>query len=271
MLILKLLFNLVRVNYFITSMKNYLTLLSLFKSDNWAKNGLQKRALGYFYDNYLKPFVDNMTEYELQLYSSNNYQNLIDAFKNDAFKYGIINFFFSNNDYRLDAKQLAVGISMGTFGHSNDGFLDVKVYNISERLIQTIAHKAKKDFILKSMLSSYGKDLSYISTKLDAEDIINTLRDKKLVFNSYFKKFEQKDGADIVTIYHPAYGESWIAWRPENTIKIRMTHSMPKGLILMMFDYKSILKGNLRQAVETKKEVLFNPSNNPNGQLIWLN
>ncbi len=247
-------------------MKNYLTFLSIFKNDNWAKNGLQKHALDYFYKYYLEPITESMGE--VHLYSSNDYMTIKDAVKNDAFKYGIVNFFFSENQYKLDAKQLAIGISMGVFGHSNKGFIEVRVYDIAEYLIKSIADKVKKDSILKAILSSYNKDLSYISLELGAGDTINTLRDKKLVFN-YFKKFEQKDGADIITIYHPAYGESWIGWRPENTIKIKISHPIPKGLILTGFDYKSKFEGNLRQAVQIKREVLFNHVNNPKGDLIW--
>lgn len=242
--------------------------MSIFKSDNWAKKRLQKHSLNYFYKYYLEPITDKMGE-EIHLYSSNDYLTLKDAVKNEAFKNGIINFFFNEKKYKLDAKQLAIGISMGVFGYTKKDFLEVRAYDITEYLVNSIAEKAKKDFAFKAILSSYGKDLSYISLKLDAGDIIDRLRDKKLVLNSYFKKFEQKNGTDIVTIYHPAYGESWIGWKEENTISIRINHQLPKGLILMGFDYKSKFEGNLRQAEQTKKEVLFNPKNSPKGDLIW--
>lgn len=161
---------------------------------------------------------------------------------------------------------------MGLFGHSNKTFNNTKVVNCSIDLIEHIEQKLKNDSILDIILSVYGKNKHFISTNT-SENTLEILKDKKILFEKYFKKFNEEKYIDTLSVFTPEYNESWINHDENNMVNININDTLPKGIILSGFDYKTNSSGWLSCAVEKKNHVILNPSepNKLSNSIIWSN
>ncbi len=208
---------------------------------------------------------------DIKIYENNSI-TIRDAILSDAFKNGLIDYFLQPNNYILGAKDIAVAINMGVFGHSNSSFLIDNVIDISLYLNRKIRERFILDDNLKYIFKELGKNIE--SNNLNDSnrvEIERILKDKKLTFQNYFNLFNTESYTEKITIFYPGYGKSWIEWNEDESLEVSIfEYDIPKGFFLIGFDYKSSDKGWLRKAVRTKEKEFFNPLKNYNSEIVWL-
>jgi hypothetical protein len=101
----------------------------------------------------------------------------------------------------------------------------------------------KKEVIKISNL----KETCFINSceEINRNDILEVISDKEKLIRAFFKGYEDKDGTNIIRIYYPAPGETWIEWKEKYSIEIKanLNKGMPLGFCRVGYDY-SLIQGD---------------------------
>lgn len=80
------------------------------------------------------------------------------------------------------------------------------------------------------------------SEEINRNDIFEVISDKEKLIRAFFKGYEDKNGTNIIRIYYPAPGETWIEWNEKYSIEIKanLNKGMPLGFCRVGYDYSQI-------------------------------
>jgi hypothetical protein len=83
------------------------------------------------------------------------------------------------------------------------------------------------------------------SEEINRNDIYELISDKEKLIRAFFKGYEDKDGTNIIRIYYPAPGETWIELKEKYSIEIKanLNKGMPLGFCRVGYDY-SLIQGD---------------------------
>ena len=73
-------------------------------------------------------------------------------------------------------------------------------------------------------------------------ELENILNDKEKIYYTFFKSYEDEFGPDIIRVYYPRNGESWIEWDKKCCADVRCNFAlgMEGGFCRIGFDYAKI-------------------------------
>lgn len=87
-------------------------------------------------------------------------------------------------------------------------------------------------------------DISYQEIKNSGGqmDLENILNDREKIYYTFFKSYEDEFGPDIIRVYYPRNGESWIEWDKKCCADVRCNFAsgMEGGFCRIGFDYTKV-------------------------------
>ena len=246
-------------------------LLKPFFQSYWVRVQLVKLSKWYVFNIHILRFIKKIQKNGVvYLFDIDDWLTLDHAIHSEAFKNGLIDYFLSPNGFTPNAKDIAVTLNIGVSGHSSEYFKTDEVIEIAFLLHKELKEKAKFDPAMRYIMELLNKSFDD-SEESKFENVKRLLQDKVKVFEHYFGIFESVNYNELITVYYPGYGKTWVDYLDEESLKIRVSkYDLPRGIFLIGFDYKSKVDGWLRRAVKTNDEVLFNPSFDVKGELLWL-
>ncbi len=232
--------------------------------------GVKKKTIPYFKKYLLKyhiyPIIKEIADIKIH---EKEFVTLKEAILSDSFN-GLITHFLHPNDYKLNAKDIAVSLYVGAQGYSDNLILNSSVIDSSLYLTKKIKELFEFDEILKYNLSQFGKDTSYIDTTVERKKINDAFNDKKILFTEYFNRYSSEGYSETMTVYYPGNGKSWVDYIEDESLKVSLfKHDIPRGFFLMGLDYYSEKSGWLKTAIQTKENEYFNPISSYKDNIIW--
>ena len=249
-------------------MKLLISILRIFARFYWVKKKIISFSKSYLIKAHIIPLVNKISD--IKIYE-NNSLTIKDAILSDAFRNGLIEHFLKPNDYILNAKDIAIAINMGVFGHSNSSFINENTIDIAFYLDKKIKERLILDDNLKYIFKELGKMVKASNNEILRKDIEIILNDKKQIFRNYFELYNSNNYTEKVIVYYPGYGKSWLEWKKDESLEISIfEYDIPIGFFLVGFDYESSRKGWLRLATRFKENEFFNPNIEEKGKMVWL-
>lgn len=116
------------------------------------------------------------------------------------------------------------------------------------------------------------------SDNYNIRELDMVISDREILYSSYFKLFEEENGPDIIEVFYPKNGESWIRWNDKYSVNINVNLSkgLSYGFCREGFDYHKICNNEYKTLkcayIENGKEILrFDDiSYEKNNLLIWI-
>lgn len=252
-------------------MKFVIMFLKTFSQIYWVRIRLVKLSKWYVFNIHILRIVKKMQRHStIQLFDMDDWLTLNHAIHSEAFKDGLIDYFLTPNEFIPNAKDIAVALDMSVYGHSSESFKTNEVIDISFYLHGELKNRVELDPALSYIMELLNKSFNDLE-EAKREDLKQLLQDKVKMFEHYFGIFGSDNYDELITIYYPGYGKTWVDYLEEESLKIRVSkYDLPRSIFLTGFDYKSKVDGWLRRAVKTKNEVLFNPSYEVKGEVLWL-
>ena len=195
---------------------------------------IEERFSSCIYKYHIIKIIDNLED----RFKIANYCSLSKIYEAPSFK-GLISNFFDPNNLHLSPKDVAVCVNISISGYCNekDTYNDV-IIDFSYSFLEKLKKRIIRDKRLNNLLSSIGKDITYLQLDYDRDEIETTLSSKKGIFSHYFKSFEDKNFSHQITIWHQADGKSWLEWKSEDSITLNLDpSSIREGFFLIGFDY----------------------------------
>lgn len=251
-------------------MKYATMFLKAFSQIYWVRMQLLKILKWYIFNFIILRFIKKIQRQGIvHLFDDYDSFTLNDAIESKAFKHGLIDHFLSPNRFIPNAEDIAVTLNIGVSGHSSECFNTDDVIEIAFLLDEKLKEKAKLDAAFSYIMKLLHKDYNNVE-KSTLEDVEKLMNDKVKVFEHYFGIFESDNFRVLLNVYYPGYGKTWVDYLEEESLQVRVSkYDLPRGLFLTEFAYKSKKDGWLRRAVRTKGEVLFNPTFETKGELLW--
>lgn len=232
-----------------------------------VKKEIIKYSKTYLFEQHVLPVISEISD--LKIYKE-GCLSLKDAVLSDAFKNGLIDYFLKPNGYILNAKDIAVSLNMGVYGHSNKTFDSSALIDAAFYITKNIKDRIYLDENFKNILKEIGKKVEDINYDINRKEVESIMDDKKILFKNYFGLYDSPQYGEKVIIYYPGYGKSWIEWKKEDSLEISfLKHDIPRGFFLMGFEYKFKNHGWLETAIRTDEKEYFNPINRNGEELIW--
>ena len=96
--------------------------------------------------------------------------------------------------------------------------------------------------ILDNWFELNGIEYQDISNQLAGDEIVNIVNDREKLYREYFLLYNEPFAQDIIRVYYPKNGESWIRWDKNCSvdIKVNLSKGTEYGFCRIGFSYSRI-------------------------------
>ena len=96
--------------------------------------------------------------------------------------------------------------------------------------------------ILDNWFELNGKNYQEIRKQLAGEQILNVIKDREKLYHEYFRLYDDSVAKDVIRVYYPKNGESWIRWNKDYSVDIRvnLSRGTEYGFCRIGFAYSKI-------------------------------
>ena len=100
--------------------------------------------------------------------------------------------------------------------------------------------------ILDNWFEINGVNCQDIRNQIIGNKILNIVNNRERLYREYFLLYNDPIAKDIIRVYYPKNGESWISWNKEYSIdiKVNLSKGTEYGFCRMGFSYGRIDEGN---------------------------
>lgn len=115
--------------------------------------------------------------------------------------------------------------------------------------VELCAFNSEKNFavslgmaILDNWFELRKKDCQNIRKQIGGDEIVNIVNDRERLYREYFLLYNDSLAKDIIRVYYPKNGESWISWDKDCSVdvKLNLSKGTEYGFCRAGFSYSKI-------------------------------
>lgn len=136
--------------------------------------------------------------------------------------------------------------------------------------------------ILDNWFEMNGVNCQDIRNQIIGNKILNIVNNRERLYREYFLLYNDPIAKDIIRVYYPKNGESWISWNKEYSIdiKVNLSKGTEYGFCRMGFSYGRIDEGDsvkfLKIAYVNEDREIYRFENDDmigidNKKILWVN
>lgn len=236
-------------------------LLNLLREFDWINRFVKSTIERFFWKRILRDLAQLNHEY--QIYTDDS---LLMRANRDPFK-GMIQSIFHRDRAPITNLDLAVALYITLNGHCQPNFNRTALIDLSAKLMKIIIQRLEKNLVYRYEIRNARKTGKF-SYQTDRLTVSNILSSNTSLFTHYFGSFNEQSFHSYVTVWYPGQGQSWIDWKPANSIRVHLDpENAPKGFYLIGFDYSNHEGHFLKKA--TRKNSLEYFNKHIEGEVIW--